>query len=149
MAKSQITFNKREKEKKRISKRLEKQQKKEERKANSPGGSFEDMLAFVDENGMLSSTPPDPAKKHKIKSEEINISTPKREEEEIDSVRKGKVEFFNQSKGFGFIKETSTQEKFFVHVNGLLEPIEENDMVQFEIERGQRGMNACNVKKVK
>ncbi|HCV15960.1 MAG TPA: DNA-binding protein, partial [Rikenellaceae bacterium] len=68
------------------------------------------------------------------------------ENEEKDPIRKGRVEFFNTSKGFGFIKEMETQEKFFVHANGLLEDIQENNMVTFEIERGQRGMNAFNVK---
>ncbi|HBG24921.1 MAG: DNA-binding protein [Bacteroidetes bacterium GWF2_41_61] len=147
MAKSQVTFNKREKEKKRLSKRVEKQQKKEDRKASAPGGGLENMLAFVDENGMITDTPPDPSKKIKIKAENIEVSIPKREREEKPALRKGRVEFFNSSKGFGFIKELETQEKFFVHVHGLLEDIAENNIVSFEIERGIRGMNAFNVKK--
>ena len=146
MAKSQVTFNKREKEKKRLSKRVEKQQKKEDRKANAPDGGFDDMIAFVEENGMLTNTPPDPTKKHKVDAAKIEVSIPRRENEEKDPIRKGRVEFFNTSKGFGFIKEMETQEKFFVHANGLLEDIQENNMVTFEIERGQRGMNAFNVK---
>ena len=68
--------------------------------------------------------------------------------EETTSIRKGRVEFFNHSKGFGFIKELDTQEKYFVHVNGLIEEIKENDMVIFEIERSFKGMNAVRVKKV-
>ena len=59
----------------------------------------------------------------------------------------GKVEFFNDSKGYGFIMELESQEKFFVHVNGLLEEIKENDKVSFELERGMKGMNAVRVKK--
>lgn len=147
MAKSQVTFNKREKEKKRLSKRVEKQQKKEDRKATAQGGGLENMLAFVDENGMITDTPPDPTKKIKVKAENIEVSIPKREREEKPALRKGRVEFFNSSKGFGFIKELDTQEKFFVHVHGLLEDITENNIVSFEIERGIRGMNAFNVKK--
>ena len=147
MAKSQVTFNKREKEKKRLSKRVEKQQKKEERKANSQGGGLENMLAFVDENGVISNTPPDPSKKTVIKAESIEVSIPKRGKEEQPPIRKGRVEFFNESKGFGFIKELESQEKFFVHVNGLLEEIKENNIVSFDIERGARGMNAINVRK--
>ena len=147
MAKSQVTFNKREKEKKRLSKRVEKQQKKEERKANSQGGGLENMLAFVDENGVISNTPPDPSKKTVINAESSEVSIPKRGKEEEPAQRKGRVEFFNESKGFGFIKEINTQEKFFVHVNGLLEEIKENNIVSFDIERGARGMNAVNVKK--
>jgi len=148
MTKSQDTFNKKEKEKKRLKKRQDKQHKKEERKANSPGGALEDMMAYVDENGNISDTPPDPTKKKKINAESIEIGVPKRVEEEIIAIRKGRVEFFNDSKGFGFIKELETEEQFFVHINGLTERVSENDMVTFELERGLKGMNAVRVKKV-
>lgn len=148
MTKSQDTFNKKEKEKKRLKKRQDKQHKKEERKANSPGGALEDMMAYVDENGNISDTPPDPTKKRKINAESIEIGVPKRVEEEISAIRKGRVEFFNDSKGFGFIKELETEEQFFVHINGLTERVSENDMVTFELERGLKGMNAVRVKKV-
>ncbi|MFA6334837.1 MAG: cold shock domain-containing protein [Bacteroidales bacterium] len=147
MTKSQDTFNKKEKEKKRLKKRLEKQHKKEERKANAPGGGLENMIAYVDENGNLSDTPPDPTKKTKINAESIEIGVPKRVEEEAPAIRKGKVEFFNDSKGFGFIRELETEEQYFVHINGLLEKISENDTVTFELERGLKGMNAVRVKK--
>jgi cold shock CspA family protein len=145
--KSQETFNKKEKEKKRLKKKLEKKQKRDERRANSEGGGLENMIAYVDENGNITDTPPDPKKKKVISAKSIEIGVPKREEVVTDIVRKGRVEFFNHSKGFGFIKETGTQEKFFVHVNGLLEEIMENDMVTFELERGLKGMNAVSVKK--
>jgi len=148
MAKSQDTFSKKEKEKKRLKKRQDKEQKREDRKANSKGGDLENMLAYVDENGHIVDTPPDPKKKRIIDVESIVIGVAKREDIEVDAVRKGRVEFFNDSKGFGFIKELETQEKFFVHVNGLLEQIRENDMVSFELERGMKGMNAVRVKKV-
>jgi cold shock CspA family protein len=148
MAKSQVTFNKQDKEKKRLKKRLEKQQKKEERKSNQQGGGFENMIAYVDENGNITDTAPDPANKTKIDAESIEVSIPKRGKEEIPSVRTGRVEFFDDKKGFGFIKETDTQEKYFVHVNGLLESIQENDMVTFELERGFKGMNCVRVKKI-
>jgi len=148
MTKSQDTFNKKEKEKKRLKKRQDKLVKKEERKANSPGGAFEDMMAYVDENGNISDTPPDPAKKLKINASSIEIGVPKRVEEELPAERKGRVEFFNDSKGFGFIKELGTEEQFFVHINGLTEKVSENDMVTFELERGLKGMNAVRVKKV-
>lgn len=148
MAKSQQTFNKKAIEEKRLKKRKEKQEKKEERKANSQGGGLENMMAYVDENGYITDTPPDPTKKKKINIDDIEISIPKREKEETNSVRKGKVEFFNDTKGFGFIKETDTQVQYFVHVNGLLEVIKENDIVTFELERGMKGMNAVRVKKV-
>ena len=148
MTKSQDTFNKKEKEKKRLKKRLEKSQKKEERKGNSQGGDLESMLAYVDENGNLTDTPPDPSKKRKVNASSIEISVPRREEEDEITVRTGRIEFFNDSKGYGFIKELDTQEKFFVHVNGLMQEVKEGDVVTFELERGLKGMNAIQVKKV-
>lgn len=147
MAKSQQSFTKKEKEKKRLKKRQDKQQKKEERKANSEGGGLENMMAYVDEGGRLTDTPPDPTKKKKIDAKSIEIGVPKRENV-VESIRTGRVEFFNDQKGYGFIKEHETQEKYFVHVNGLLEEIKEGDKVTFELERGMKGMNAIRVKKV-
>ena len=148
MASSQETYNKRDQEKKRLKKRLDKQQKLAERKANSPGGGLENMIAYVDENGNITDTPPDPANRKKIDAGSIEIGVPKRETVESVTVRKGRVEFFNHTKGFGFIKELDSQEKFFVHVNNLVEEIRENDVVTFELERGFKGMSAVRVKKV-
>ena len=148
MAKSQDTFNKKEKEKKRLKKRQEKNVKREDRKSNSTGGDLESMLAYVDENGNLTDTPPDPTKKRKVIASSIEISVPRREEVEIDPIRLGRIDFFNDSKGFGFIKEKDTQEKYFVHINGLLEDVKEGDNVVFELERGLKGLNAVRVKKV-
>jgi cold shock CspA family protein len=147
MARAQETFGKKEREKKRLKKREEKAKKKEMRKSS---GEQDSMFVYVDENGHLVDTPPDPSKKVKVDAESIVLGIPKKEEsdEEIDPVRKGRVEFFNDSKGYGFIKDTETQEKFFVHINGCLEEIIENNMVQFELERGMKGMNAVRVKKI-
>ena len=64
-----------------------------------------------------------------------------------DGMKKGKVAFFNTEKGYGFITDSTTSEKYFVHVNGLLEQVKENDTVTFELERGLKGMNAVRVKK--
>lgn len=148
MAKSQDTFSKKEKEKKRLKKRQEKDEKKKDRKTNK--GSGDDMIAYVDEYGSPTSAPPDLTKKKtEINVEDIQIGIPKQSEmEAVDPIRKGKVSFFNDSKGYGFIKEDITQESFFVHVNGLSEPIQENDKVSFEVEMGQKGPVAVNVKKV-
>ncbi|MCL5244599.1 MULTISPECIES: cold-shock protein [Cellulophaga] len=149
MARSQQTFGKKEKEKKRLKKREEKAKRKVERKANSKGGEFEDMLAYVDENGHLTDTPPDPTKKVKVDAESIVIGIPKKEEmEEEDPVRQGKVSFFDTSKGFGFIIDAENNEKYFVHVSGLVDEIAENDKVSYELERGMKGMNAVRVKRV-
>ncbi len=148
MARSQESFNKKEKEKKRLKKKKDKLQKREERKLNTESGGPDNMIAYVDENGNITDTQPDPTKKKKIDAKSIEIGIPKKEEGDIPSIRNGKVEFFNDSKGFGFIRELGTQEKYFVHVNGLMEEIVENDMVTFELERGLKGMNAVRVKRV-
>ncbi len=149
MARSQQTFGKKEKEKKRLKKREEKAKRKVERKANSKGGEFENMIAYVDENGHLTDTPPDPTKKVKVDAESIVIGIPKKVEgEEEDPVRQGKVSFFDTSKGFGFIIDSENNEKYFVHVSGLVDEIAENDKVSFELEKGMKGMNAVRVKRV-
>jgi cold shock CspA family protein len=148
MAKSQETFNKKEKEKKRLKKRQDKLIKKDERRASSEGGSLENMMAYVDEHGNLVDTPPDPMKKKKINASSIEIGVPKRDDEPQVTGRQGKVTYFNDSKGYGFIKDLMTQENVFVHVNGLTEQIKENDTVTFEVERGAKGMNAVRVKKI-
>ena len=58
----------------------------------------------------------------------------------------GTVKFFNETKGFGFIKPSDSSEDIFVHTTGLIDEIRENDQVEFEVERGKKGMNAVNVK---
>ncbi len=148
MAKSQQSFNKKEKEKKRLKKRKDKQARKEERKASNAEGGADSMIAYVDEHGNLTDTPPDLSKKKKIDASKIELGVPKREQESEDTVRTGRVAFFNHSKGYGFINEQGTQEKFFVHVNGLIDEIDEGDKVSFELERGLKGMNAIQVKKI-
>ncbi|WP_423149681.1 cold-shock protein [Rubrolithibacter danxiaensis] len=149
MGRSTETFSKKEKEKKRLKKQQEKKEKTEERKANSSKGKgLEDMMAYVDENGNISSTPPDPNKKKKFNTEDIQIGVPRQEFIEQETVRNGKVTFFNESKGYGFIKDQQTQESVFVHINGLLQPIKENDKVSFEVEMGQKGPTAVKVKKI-
>jgi len=149
MARSTETFSKKEKEKKRLKKAKDKREKAEERKANSDKGkSLEEMFAYVDEDGNITSTPPDPSKKKKeINSEEIQIGVARQEAIPHDTVRKGIVTMFNESKGFGFIKDLQTQESIFVHINGLIDPIKEGNSVTFETEQGQKGLNAVKVKK--
>jgi cold shock CspA family protein len=146
MAKSKETFGKKEKEKQRLKHRQDKQQKMEERKANAKKGkSLDEMMAYIDENGNISSMPPDPKKKKVFKQEDMNTGVPVHEEE--DPIRNGIVTFFNDAKGYGFIKDTKTQESVFVHANQLSELIKENDKVNFMVERGPKGLNAVNVKK--
>jgi cold shock CspA family protein len=148
MAGSQETFNKKDKEKKRLKKRLDKQKKLADRKANTQAGGPGNMIAYVDENGHITDTPPNPENRKKIDAGSIEIGVPKRETIETISIRQGRVDFFDSSKGFGFIKDIDTQERYFVHVKSLIEEIKEGDLVSFEIERGLKGMNAVGVKKV-
>lgn len=58
----------------------------------------------------------------------------------------GTVKFFNEAKGFGFIKPSDSSEDIFVHTSGLIDEIRENDLVEYDAERGRKGMNAVNVK---
>ncbi len=148
MGRSQETFNKKEKEKKKAKERQEKAEKMEERKASAKKGkSLDEMMAYIDENGNISATPPDPRKKRTVNVEDIQIGVPKYEANEEEAVRNGVVTFFNDAKGFGFIKDVQTGESVFIHVNQLTERIAENDKVSFEVEMGAKGPSAINVKK--
>ncbi|MCZ2846072.1 MAG: cold shock domain-containing protein [Candidatus Bathyarchaeota archaeon] len=153
MAKSQQTFNKSEKEKKRLKKREDKRKKMEARKLEKEESGKKGIeFAYVDHNGNLTDTPPDPSKKIKVKAKNIEISIPKTLEsdrEEIDPVRTGTVSFFDTSKGFGFIVDSENQEKYFCHVSGLIDEITEGNKVSFELEKGMKGMNAVKVTLVK
>ncbi len=60
-------------------------------------------------------------------------------------MQKGTVKFFNDQKGFGFIKSNTSNEDVFVHVSGLIDEIREHDEVSFEVEQGRKGLNAVNV----
>lgn len=143
------SFNKREVEKKKQSKKLEKQQRKEERKANKGGSSLDDMIAYVDINGVITNSPPDMQLAEEIDVENIMISTPKKEEEEADPVLKGRVEHFNADKGYGFIKDISNAEKYFFHISNAPQGITEGAAVTFETERGPKGMNAVKIELTK
>ena len=61
-------------------------------------------------------------------------------------MNKGTVKFFNNSKGFGFIKDSDSNNEYFVHVSGLKDQVRENDVVTFELQEGKKGLNAVNVK---
>ena len=60
-------------------------------------------------------------------------------------MNKGTVKFFNDEKGFGFIKEDGSDKDHFVHVSGLIDEIKEGDTVEFDLEEGRKGLNAVNV----
>ncbi|MCW5519422.1 cold shock domain-containing protein [Aureitalea sp. L0-47] len=147
MAKSQQSYSKRQKEKERLKKREEKQKRKEARREEAKDKDESIPFAYVDKYGNLTDTPPERDEEEEIEASEIILGIPKKEEsdEEFDPIRKGKVSFFDHSKGFGFIIDTETQEKHFCHVSRLNDEISENDKVSFELEKGPRGLNAVNV----
>jgi len=63
-------------------------------------------------------------------------------------MNKGTVKFFNDTKGFGFIKDENSNQEYFVHVSGLVHEIQQNDEVTFDLQDGKKGLNAINVKRV-
>lgn len=153
MAKSKESWNKKEMENLRKKKKDDKAKRKLEKKVNTKDSgkkSFEDMIAYVDENGRLTSEAPDLTQKKKtINADSIEISTPKKSDvDDVPEVYTGKVAFFNTAKGYGFIKDPVNNESYFVHINDLLSEIKENDNVSFKVEPGPRGMKAIEVKVV-
>jgi cold shock CspA family protein len=146
MARSKESFNKREKEKQRQKEKREKKEKMEERKLNQgKGKSLDEMLAYVDEDGNISSTPPDPVKRKVVNAEDIEIGVPKWKEAE-GPVKEGRVDYYDSAKGFGFIVQKDGTKLFF-HINQATYPVSEGDLVNFEVERGPRGLNAIAVTK--
>lgn len=151
MAKSQQTYNKKEKEKKRLKKKQEKAERREQRKLEREEKgpvAFEDLIRYVDEDGNLTSEKPDPNKKKKvIKASDIMLGVPSREKVEFDPIREGKVKFFNHEKGYGFIMDLDSEESIFVHINNIqVDDLNEGDRVLFETEKGPKGLSAINVK---
>lgn len=138
-----VVSNKRDREKLKEEKRKEKQRRKELRQ-NSKASSFEDMIAYVDENGQLQSTPPE-TPRTEVDASQIEISTPKQVERPKDTPLNGYVDFFNASKGYGFIKSDDDDERYFFHISTAPENIAEGDKVTFETERGTRGLNAVRI----
>lgn len=145
MGRSQETFHKKDVRNKKEKKRKEKEKKRLERKESDKKSTLDDMIAYVDENGMITDTPPDPNKKKDIKLKDIEIGVPKKEEEDFDPVRTGVVTFFNESKGYGFIKDSETKESAFVHVKNLIDDVTEGNKVNYEIEKGPKGFTAVKV----
>ncbi len=149
MGRSKETFSKKEVRNKKEKKRKEKEKRRLAKKEGENKKSFDDMMAYVDENGMITSTPPD-RKREEVNIEDIEISIAKRSpDEKIDPIRKGKLSFFNESKGYGFILDSETNESVFAHVNNFLEDIQEGNHVSFELEKGPKGPIAVRVKLAK
>ncbi|MCB0582913.1 MAG: cold shock domain-containing protein [Phaeodactylibacter sp.] len=140
------SFNKKEREKKKRKRRKDKAEKKEQRKQE---GSDTPEFMYLDENGHLTPTPPDPSKRRKIKAEDIDVSVPKQDKsDQPNFLRTGVVKFFNAEKGYGFIADQNSKEDFFVHADSLVDDITDNDKVTFEVASGPKGPVAINVSRV-
>jgi len=149
MGRSQESFNKKQVRKNKEKKRQDKEKRKLARKENKSGSSLDDMIAYVDESGNITDTPPEPGKKEKVKLADIEVSVPKKDpNEEPDVLRTGKLTMFNDSKGFGFIKDIESGADVFVHINNFLDEIVEGNKVSFEVEHGPKGPYAIKVKKI-
>ncbi len=148
MGRRNVSFGKKEVQAKNEKKRKDKEQKRLDRKQQTrDGNNLDDMIAYVDQFGNITSTPPDLTQQQEINVEDIAIGVPRNAVSDVDEkIRKGVVTFFDNSKKFGFIKDTANGQDIFVHVNGLLESVVENDKVTFEITKGLKGFNAINVK---
>lgn len=147
MGRSQETFNKKEVRKRKEKKRKDKAAKREAKKSAENGSGLDDMIAYVDEFGNITSTPPEENKKSDVKLEDIEVSVPKGSFNDAQStVKDGIVAFFNEQKGYGFIRNLENNEKIFVHINNVEGTISEGNRVTFEIGKGERGPTAMNVK---
>jgi cold shock CspA family protein len=139
------TFSKKEREKKKRKKQEAKVARREQKKTDP--GEKSNQIMFVDEFGNFTETPPDPKQKTKIRKEDIRVSVPKDDELEAeDSLRTGRVKFFNDEKGYGFIVDDRTGESYFAHANNLIEEIVEGNQVEFELGSGPKGPMAIGVK---
>lgn len=138
------TYNKKEKEKKKQQRKKDKLARKEVRKESAVGGGFDNMLAYVDEFGVIRDTPPDPSTKLEVNSLNIEIGVPKREKEAFDPTLTGVITFFDSSKGYGFIKSEDGS-NFFVHTNNISGLAAQGKAVRFEKQKGAKGWTAVRV----
>ncbi|MCF8345987.1 MAG: cold shock domain-containing protein [Bacteroidales bacterium] len=149
MGRSGESFNKKDVRKKKEKKRKDKMAKKLARKDSDTKSSLDDMIAYVDEFGNITSEPQDPAEKEETNAEDIEVSVPKGEITARSKERTGIVTNFNDSKGFGFIRDDDTRDSIFVHINNTLEDIAVGNKVSFETEKGQKGLAAIKVKVIR
>lgn len=145
MGRSKETFGKKDVKSKQMKKRQDKEKRRLEKKAEGKRG-FDDMIAYVDENGVITDTPPDLTRKKVIKAENIEIGVPKAEFRINNKIRTGKLKTFNEEKGFGFIVDSITRDSIFVHSSDCIDEINLGNIVQFETEKGMKGLKAVNVK---
>jgi len=146
MAKSKETFNKKQKETKRLQKRQQKESRKQERESSKQKGlPLSEMMAYIDENGNLTNTPPEHGALRHLKRP-VNVRNNNVSTEESRHLRTGVVTFFNEAKGFGFIQDLASKERVFMHVSDLVDKVKEQATVHFEVERGERGLSARKIR---
>ena len=135
-------------ERKRQKQKQDKKEKMQERK-NAPKQSLDDMMAYLDEDGNLTTAPPDPSKKRReFTLEDVPDVVARRIDDVVDSgPHTGTVTFFNKAKGFGFIVDDRSGERIFVHMEQCEFQINETDKVVFEVASGDRGPVAMQVRK--
>ncbi len=148
MGRAKETFGKREVQNRKDKKRKDKEKRKLERKEQGKQ-SADDMIAYVDEFGNITSTPPDPDKKEKIDASSIRLGVPNREVDENKFVSTGIIKNYDPAKGFGFIQSSGSNESIFIHINDCIDEIKNGDKVEFDTEKGPKGLKAKNVKLVK
>jgi len=152
MGKSQETFNKKDREKKKAKKRKEKLERREMRKrvkADRGKLAFEDQIMYTDQYGNLVREKPDPNAKIEINLDDINLGAAPNSHESFDVIRRGKVKFFEAGKDYGFITDKMTKESIFVHISDAYDDIRPNHIVEFEMVQGHKGKKAINVVQIK
>jgi cold shock CspA family protein len=150
MGRSQESFNKKEVRNKKEKKRKDKEKKKVARKESGKKAGLDDMIAYVNEFGMITSTPPDPTQRVEVDPEEIVIAVRKQSPDENKNTRRtGVITYFDDRKGFGFIRDLESQEKIYVHVSNLTEQVKENNLVSYEINAGRESSFAVKVEIVR
>jgi len=145
MGKSKDTFNKKEVRNKQLKKRKDKEKKRVERKETDKRSGFENMLAWVDENGNICSSPPDKSNKEEVKLEDIEISVPKGGSVKTSLKFRGKLNNYDSTKGFGFITCSNLDNSVFIHSNDCQCELTVGCKVEFETEMGPKGLKAINV----
>lgn len=148
MAKPKQTSQKSEREKKKKIKQREKEEKRIQRKATSnKGKGFEEMLAYMDHNGQISSTPPDPKLKVEVKLEDIQMGARSFIVDRGTEIKTGRIAIFNSERNFGFIKDSLSQEKIFFHISDTNYQVNEGDLISYELKSGPKGFSAGNISK--
>ena len=145
MGRSQESFGKKEVRNKKAKKRKEKAERRLAKKEQGKT-SLDDMIAYVDENGNITDTPPDLSQKTEVDVESIEIGVQKKEKREGDLVNTGKVTAYNDSKGYGFVVDDVTGESYFAHINDCDGELGNGVKVEFKTEKGPRGLKAIEIK---